>query len=439
MIVAAGTGSREVFVATAVRFDDLLEQLHSADERERERSARQLVRLGRVGLSAEQGLRALKASTLPYPRRRYRGDDTSVDLIRAALMVPYAEYLPSIEKRFHLWNARARREALVRLVRIEDERAAKSLLELLRRHARSGLIRSLPMGLYAHAPQYADVLFPELLSYLDVPRLRLGVVDYALSFVAGHQIEGELLLPYADVLLDLYHRRRDRLLPAQRAEGVAWRWEYDYHRVRCQAGVLLDLLGFVPSPAVVPALREAVEKYTDPRLRMYGALSLMRHNEDVDPAVVAEIASCPECRKLLFDGLQKIERYQLYPTDLRSQAAIAESDLVNWLVHPRELSRAPDEVELMQVISFDSGTDADWLDYYLFRYRLSGDHWATRFGWMAGVAGPYIRRDAPTVQALGDTHSTYRPWDEKPLEDHIADVRHLYASWRDRHTSKDDG
>jgi hypothetical protein len=421
-----------------VRFDDIIEMLHSPDERERERSARHLIRLGRLGLSPEQGLRALKASTLPYPRRRSRTDDTSVDLIRAALMVPYPEYLPSIEKRFHLWNPQARRVALVRLVRIEDERAAGTLLVLLREHARTGKIRSLPLGLYAHAPQYADVLFPELLNYLDVPKLRLGVVDYALSFVAAHQIEGDVLVPHVPALLSLYAKRLDRLLPAQRSDGVAWRWEFDYHRIRGQAGVLLDLMGYIPFPGLVPVLRDAVEKFTDPRLRMYAVLSLMRHNQDVSPEVVADIAACPECRKLLFDGLQKVERYQLYPMRLRTQAALAESDLVNWLVHPRELSRAPDEVELAQVVSFDSGTEAGWIDYYLFKYRVTGDHWASRFGWLAGVSGPYVRREAPTVQALGDTHSNYRPWDEKSLEDHVGDVRQLFTMWRERHTSKDE-
>jgi hypothetical protein len=141
---------------------------------------------------------------------------------------------------------------------------------------------------------------------------------------------------------------------------------------------------------------------------------------------------------MLFDGLQKVERYQLFPVGLRNQASLAESDLVNWLVHPRELSRAPDEVELMQVVSLDSGTEAGWIDYYLFRFRLHGDHWAARFGWLAGVAGPFIRRDAPTIQSLGDTHSAYRPWAEKSLEEHVADVRQLFASWRDRHAPKDD-
>jgi hypothetical protein len=426
-------------VATAVRFDDVLDLLHDPDERVRERAARRLARLARNGLSMEQGIMALKASTLPYPRRRFRGDDTSVDLIRAALTVPFPEYLESIRQRFHLWNPKARKEIMARLVRIEDERAAVAIVELLREHARSRKIKSLPLGLYANVPQFADVLFPELSNYLDVPRLRVGIVDYALSFVAAHQIEGETLVPHLGTLLELYARRREQLMPSQSTDGVAWRWDYEYYRWRGQAGVLLDLFGYIPAPEVLPILREAVDKYTDPRLRMYAVLSLMRHNEDVPAVTVAEIAADPECRKLLFDGLQKVERYQLYPVKLRTQAALAESDLVNWLTHPHELGRAPDELELMRTVTFDSETDMGLVDYYLFRFHLDGEHWATKLGGMVGVAGPFVRKDAPTVQSLGDTHSQFRRWDDKTLEEHVADVRQLFTAWRERHnTSKDE-
>lgn len=422
---------------TAVQFDDILEQLHSTNERERARAARQLGRLGRIGLSTEQGLRALKASTLPYPRRR-RGDDTSVDLIRAAFAVPYPEYLPSVLQRFHLWHDRARREVMVRLVQIEDERAAAAILTLLRQHARPGRIRSLPLGLYAYSPQFTEVLFPGLLDFLDVPRLRLSIVEFALAFASAHLIDGEMLRPHTGQFLNLYYRRRDQLVPVQQGDGVAWRWDFDYHRRRWQAGVLLDLLGFISEPAAVDAMREALHRYADPRLRLYAVLSLLRHNEDVDPAIVAEIADCPESRKWLFDGLQKLERFHLYPAGLRSQAALAESELVNWLVHPRELGRAPDAIELMHVVTFNSETDAGWLDYYLFRFRVDGEHWASRLGWLAGVAGPFVRKEAPTIQALGDTHSSYRPWDDKALDEHVSDVRQLMKAWRERHVNRDE-
>ena len=67
---------------TTARFDDVLEHLHSPDEGLREQAARQLAKLGRVGLTPEQGVKAFKASTMPYPARRNGRADTSVDLIR---------------------------------------------------------------------------------------------------------------------------------------------------------------------------------------------------------------------------------------------------------------------------------------------------------------------------------------------------------------------
>jgi hypothetical protein len=263
------------------------------------------------------------------------------------------------------------------------------------------------------------------------------ICQYALSFAAAHLIDHEMLAPHADTIIAMYQKRRDWLAPRQRAEGVGWRWGPKYHRRRWPAGVLLDLLGYIPVPTAITQLREALDVYTDPRLRMYAALALLRHNEEVDPAIITQIASCAESRKWLYDGLQKLERFQLYPATLRTQAALAESDLVDWLVHARELGRAPDEIHLVKVIPFDTGEEAGWLDYYLFRFRVVGRHWAARSGWMVGVAGPFLRKDAPTIQSLGDTHSSYRRWNEKPIEDHVSDVRQVMKAWRERHLAKD--
>ncbi len=423
---------------TAMRLEDLLDQLHSPDERTRERAVRRLARRGRVGFTPEQGVLVLKASSLPYPPRRDPADDTAVDLLRAALQVPFPEYLPHVVERYPHWRRRARAEALRLLMRIDDRRAAEAVMKIVRRHARAGLVPALPAGLYAHAPQHADVFFPELLDYLDVPRLGFSTAALALSFAGAHQLEPGLLVPAADAILALYVKRRDKLLPEQRAEGVAWRWEPAYHRRRWQAGVLLDLLGHAPTPAVEAELRRAVAGYTDPRLRLYALLSLLRHDRDVDPSAAAEVAADPEARKWLFDGLQKLERTRLYPAEYRNQAALAESDLVNWLLDPTELGRAPDESELVQAVPFDTGTDAGWADYYLFRFRTDPPHWAARYGWLVGVSGPFLRKDQPTIQALGDTFSAFTPWDRKPLAGHVEDVRELMKTWRDRHVPQEE-
>ena len=73
---------------TAMPLEDLLEHLHSPDGRTRERAIRRLLRRGRTGFTPEQGVLVLKASSLPYPPRRDRADDTAVDLVRAARTFP---------------------------------------------------------------------------------------------------------------------------------------------------------------------------------------------------------------------------------------------------------------------------------------------------------------------------------------------------------------
>jgi hypothetical protein len=421
-----------------VRLEDLLEQLHDPDAGARERAVRRLLRRGRAGFTPEQGILVLKASSLLYPPRRDPDDDTSVDLVRAALSVPLPEYLPHVVERYAHWNRRARAEALRLLMRIEDRRAAEAVMLIIRRHARAGGVPRLPIGLYAHAPQFGDVFFPELLDYLHMPKLAFSICALALSFAGVQQIEPAALVPAADAILKLYAARRDQLLPLQRTEGIAWRWRPKYHRRRWRAGVLLDLLGHTPTPDVEAELRRAVAALTDPRLRLYAILSLLRHDKEVEAAAVAEIAADPESRKWLFDGLQKLERSRLFPAEYRNQPALAESDLVNWLIQPDELGRAPDGIELVQAVPFDTGTPDGWADYYLFRFRTEPPHWAARHGWLAGVSGPFPRKDQPTIEALGDTLSTFTPWDQKSEAEHIEDVRELAKTWRERHGRREE-
>ncbi|MFO0809972.1 MAG: hypothetical protein U0746_15230 [Gemmataceae bacterium] len=39
-------------------------------------------------------------------------------------------------------------------------------------------------------------------------------------------------------------------------------------------------------------------------------------------------------------------------------------------------------------------------------------------------------RDQPTIQAAGDTFSTFTPWDRKTRAEHVDDVRELMKTWR---------
>lgn len=89
----------------------------------------------------------------------------------------------------------------------------------------------------------------------------------------------------------------------------------------------------------------------------------------------------------------------------------------------------PDEIQLMQVISSEPGGADGVLDYYLFRFRVVEPHVMAKDGWMAGVAGPFARKDAPSSDSLGGTFSNFERWDAKPPKEHADDIRKTLEEW----------
>jgi hypothetical protein len=236
-------------------------------------------------------------------------------------------------------------------------------------------------------------------------------------------------------LLEIYSMQKAKLLPAQRVEGTAWMWEESYQGPRGIAGLVLDILGYFSSPEVEAELRQALH-YGDPKLKLFAVVSLLRLGKQVEPRYVFEVAANADMRNWLHDRLEELGRLDLFPPALRTQEALAESNMVSWLTYPTELGREPDEIELMKVESFDSGRPDGVLDYYIFRFRTYPPHWAAKNGWMAGVAGPFLRKEAPTTHSYGDTFSKFEPWDSKTPEEHIEGILELVQEWWEKHDTE---
>jgi hypothetical protein len=127
----------------------------------------------------------------------------------------------------------------------------------------------------------------------------------------------------------------------------------------------------------------------------------------------------------MFDRLKQAGKDALFPKQYRTQEAFAESNMVDWLTYPTELGRAPDEIELMKVISRDLGGDEGVCDYYLFRFRLHPPHEMASEGWLAGIAGPFRQKEEPTTNALGHTFSAFEKWDSRKSDDHLQHILDL--------------
>jgi len=255
-----------------------------------------------------------------------------------------------------------------------------------------------------------------------------------LSYFQANLISSDDLLPYSTQVLSSYRKYKDNLVVSQQNEGVGWMWEDDYQGWRNMASVILDVMGYFPSPEIEKELQEALN-YNDPRLKFFAVISLLRQGKEVGSASVQDVARSAEMRNYLYNELTKLNQTSLYPEEFRTQEAFAESDMVNWLVYPTELAQVPDEIELMKVVSIDTETEDGIIDYYVFRFRTFPPHWASDDGWMAGISGPFLRKDAPSTDSYGETFSTFEAWDSKTPEEHVGNIQEILESWYEHHNA----
>ncbi|HVY30928.1 MAG TPA: hypothetical protein VHB79_30420 [Polyangiaceae bacterium] len=216
-----------------------------------------------------------------------------------------------------------------------------------------------------------------------------------------------------------------RLEATRPATGVGWRWQEPYVGTRIEAEVLWDLLGLIGRNDEATALLQRAEALPDPLMKLWSGVSLLRFGQELTAGSSLAIAADPETRNPFFDKLGELHRLELFPAAERTQAKFAESEMVRWLVYPTELARAPDHIELMKTMDADLGPDDSAATYYLFRFKTDPPDQFAKDGWMAGIAGPFLRKDAPTTDARGETFSTFAAWDSASPEQHLQQVQKL--------------
>ena len=419
--------------------DGILKSLRSSEVSVREKAQGDLFRLRHQAdhLTVADGLKALRAAAETYPFDKPTPEEVSEDLVDVAARNSRPEYIPVVVELFDKFSSKAKWSALVILASLENQEAAIAYMEVVRKHAKTGGIPRLVTGPLENGPRHADVFFPEILNYANIPSLTADIYRLCLSYVEAELVSDEQLEPFTGQVVTHYRDLDDKLRPVQRDEGIGWMWEEPYIESRIEAGMLLDLFGHFPVASVENDLRQALER-RDPRLQYFAAVSLMRLGQNVDSKYFGEIAAHSEMRTWLYQELRRRSQLALLPEKYLTQAALAESDMVHWLTYPTELGRVPDEIELMKVFPIDTGLTGGIYDYYLFRFRTHEPHWAAKNGWIAGISGPFRRDEQPSTDALGDTFSTFDKWDSKSPEEHIGDIREIMERWKEFHASQNE-
>ena len=425
---AAGDGdARGPIDPISVRVSELLADLRSLDAAARGDAIDQIRGLtSRRALAEEEGIALLRA--LPELEAH---DDTPPDP-QTAIVAALADdlrmsYLPVIEDVAARLRPAARRRAIAAVGMVDDPTAARTFLRLLGRFPADP-----PALAFAHlraSPQQPRVLFPAMLDLADHPLLFEEVLATALAYCERGRLRREALSEHAAAILEHYRDAAELLGPKQRATGTAWMWTETYAAERDQAAIVLDLMGCMPEEVVLEDLRAALA-FQDPRLLYAATRSLLTHGEPPPPKVLDRIAAAPETRGWLLELLDDAGRRDLFPARWLTQPALAEAALAAWLARPDQVGRPPDELELVEVVPIDAGPPDGVLDFYVFRFRYLPPHERAAAGWLAGVAGPYLRAAAPTTADHGGTFSAYERFDARTAADHVGAPAEILDDWR---------
>ncbi|CUU34153.1 MAG: hypothetical protein K6U12_03510 [Armatimonadetes bacterium] len=392
------------------RVAPLIEALQSADAESRQKAYRALQNLLDRKIHLDEARTALEAAGAEYPLQESEFDDPQRLLLQIAAKKPDPTFIPVIERDFGRYSPRAQTAALDLLVTISTPNAIQSLCALL---AQAEGDTSCLAALESRT-EYAPLLFPTLLTLLarqENAHHHFYIARLYLRHVQAGAVPKEVLAESVPYVLACYDSLASTLMPQQKPHSMRWIWDDElYMQAREIAGVLLDLMGYLESPEVRQRLQAALA-YTDPYLLLYAACSLLRLGESVPHETLRRIAADAETRRWLFEYLQRMELAHLFPEEYRNQAALAESDMVDWLIFPTELGCPPDEIQLVGVYTIETGDGL--ADAYLFRFRMEGEDWE------AGLAGLYPLEEQPLIHGTGDTFSRFDKWQEYPAEEHV--------------------
>lgn len=386
--------------------DKLLIKLQSNDGNIRENA---LKKLEKTALSPQEGLRILEFTKRKFPPSEYEWNDIPARLIDICAKRPYVEYIEKVESIFDHISLPAKISVLLFLTEYEREDAITLYLKLLGKIYTN--LNGVPIGSLQKNPRYPDILFPELLKYIDNKFLTRDIYHILLTYFQEGLVSEEHLGSYKnEVVKDIIFMAKKILEYDIDDDPVAIWDDYEYLELRNFADVHFDLAGYIKDLRIIEALNDLLN-VNDMRIKMFVVLSLLKHGCNVDEKHFSDIAQSKEMRNWFYKGLIKLGYESYFPEKYKSQESFAESDMVDWLCYPTELGRVPDEIELMQIIEISNTL------YYLFRFRSEHEDWVDT-GWMAGVSGGY-KKNTLSIDSSGYTFSKFEEWDSKSPKEHV--------------------
>ena len=136
------------------------------------------------------------------------------------------------------------------------------------------------------------------------------------------------------------------------------------------AGVIeiaCDVCGYFMNDSLVDALYQAL-KLKRNNINYFAARSLLSFGADVPEETISLLANDLVYADNTYSMLKMLGKESLFPQELANVEYLAKSNMVNWLVYPTELGKAPDEIEYLGNVEVKKEI------FHIFRFRSDSDN-----------------------------------------------------------------
>lgn len=355
------------------------------------------------------------ASSSVYINNEDEHLDCSGSLIKYVSQFEVSNLVPSLADNFKDMSVWAKSLTLELLTRTNTPESLKAFMALLEVYSQEEYIEQFLIDLTGEEEEAVSLLFPHLLKYLNILSLSYSIKLYIWKCLTMDTLKSADIQTVDRSLLYEYESLKMPLISFQSVLNTHM-WTKNYQSLRGEAGLLLDIFGYLDSGKVTEVLNDAL-LLNDNRLKFFAAISLLRKEEPVNIQVLYDIASDSETRNILYDTLSEMDLEDLFPKQFFNQVDFAESEMVSWLTFPTELGCVPTEI-LCEAIITKQHNDFGEVDYYVFKFKSDEEDWLES-GWMAGVTGCYKRNNQPTTETVSYTFSNFEPWESKSPEEHL--------------------
>ena len=184
-------------------------------------------------------------------------------------------------------------------------------------------------------------------------------------------------------------------------------------------------------PVIRDELLEIALRHPDRRLRIEAAWAQAKCGDARGLDALVEFARDPGISQLAVNYLRELQSEDRVPDVAKDPDFLALAEMANWLAHPNEFGRPPDEISVAdsRQLYWPPTRDRRWLWVISYGYQNESGEWDRGYGLSGSTTWAMFGENDATIPAL-DVYAIHCCWELETNEDSRAPSERSVASGR---------